>query len=68
MSADFLESLACRLIDGIDESNRTQLLEYARSWISACNPLNGGYFIELRPLPDQLQAELNAYAVSLRGN
>lgn len=68
MSEDFLESLVHRIIEGLTDSNRDQLLQQARVWIRGCNPLHSAELIEQRPLPDQMQAELNAYAISLRGS
>jgi hypothetical protein len=68
MSENFLEILAHRLIEGRTDSDRDQLLQQARAWIHGCNPLHGADLIEQRPLPDQLQAELNAYAISLRAS
>lgn len=68
MNEDFLESLACRLIEGDANPDREQLLQQARTWICGCNPLHGGDLIEQRPLPGQMQDELNAFAVSQRGS
>ncbi len=68
MSEDFLENLANRLIEGRADSDREQLLQQARTWILGCNPLHGADLIDRQPLPETLQAELNAYAVNLRGS
>lgn len=68
MSEDFLESLACRLVAGDASQDREQLLAQAREWIYGCNPLHGADLIGQRPLPEQLQAELNDFAISQRGS
>ncbi|HBO2549535.1 TPA: hypothetical protein VDV84_002263 [Pseudomonas aeruginosa] len=76
MCEDFLESLAYRLIQDhpgevrafeIDtDQDREQLLRCAYIWVEGCNPLRGGDLIEQRPLPAQLQPELNAFAIGQR--